>query len=219
MWPDLHGYSLLGFGYPTPFLGMFAGEAARTVALMPSQQGVWAWPADGPSAVALTEEDHLPLQDLSVDRILLVHALEASEALRNMLREVWRVMADDGRLIVVVPSRRGIWARLERTPFGHGRPFTESQVRRTLQEAMFTPDKVENALFVPPLRSHWLLKAAPAVERIGRRWLTPLAGVMIAEARKDVLAGLPLGAAERRRTIPVAASPAAARNANRQRST
>lgn len=209
MWPDVHDLSVLGFGYATPYLRLFTGEAARAVALMPAQQGVAAWPPDGPPAVGLTEESHLPLADLSIDRVLLCHALEASEALRAMLREIWRVMADDGRLIVIVPSRRGLWARMERTPFGHGRPFTESQLKRTLREAMFTPDRVENALFMPPLRSRWLLKTAPAVERIGRRWLKPLAGVMLAEARKDVLAGVPVGAVGQRRTVPIPAAAAA----------
>lgn len=216
MWPDVRGLNVLGFGYATPYLRPFNGEAARVVALMPAQQGVWAWPADAPSAVGLTEETHLPLADLSVDRVLLVHALEASEALRAMLREIWRVLVDDGRLIVVVPSRRGIWARLERTPFGHGSPFSEGQVKRTLREALFAPVRVENALFVPPLRSRWLLKTAPAFERIGRRWLKPLAGVMLAEARKDVLAGVPVSEVARRRTVPLPAGPAAARDMARR---
>ncbi len=210
MWPDVKDLDMVGFGYAAPFLRLFNGEARRAVALMPVQQGVWAWPTDGPVAVALTEEAHLPLADLSVDRMLLIHALEASEALRAMLREVWRVMADDGRLIVVTPSRRGLWARMERTPFGHGRPFTEGQLKRTLKEAMFAPERVENALFFPPLRSRWLLKAAPAVERVGRRWLKPLAGVMLAEARKDTLAAIPVGEAAGRRTVPIPVAPAAA---------
>ena len=42
------------------------------------------------------EEDALPFPDLCFDRILLVHGLEAAENARGLLREVWRVLKDDG---------------------------------------------------------------------------------------------------------------------------
>jgi hypothetical protein len=45
-----------------------------------------------------------------------------------LLREVWRVLAPNGRLLAVVPNRRGLWARIDTTPFGHGRPFSRGQV-------------------------------------------------------------------------------------------
>ena len=35
----------------------------------------------------------------SADRILLVHMLEWSEKTRALLRELWRVLAPDGRLL------------------------------------------------------------------------------------------------------------------------
>ena len=45
-----------------------------------------------------------------------------------MLREIWRVMASGGQLLAVVPNRRGLWARMDTTPFGHGRPYSRSQI-------------------------------------------------------------------------------------------
>ena len=30
-----------------------------------------------------------------------------------MMRELWRVLADGGRMIVVAPNRRGLWARFD----------------------------------------------------------------------------------------------------------
>lgn len=200
MWPDVTGMNMMGFGYATPFLGAFHGEAQRTIALMPPEQGVWPWPESGANLVALAAEDHLPLPDLSMDRVLLVHAVEQSEMLRPFLREIWRVLADGGRLIVVTPSRRGIWARLERTPFGHGRPFSQRQINRLLKDTMFAPERTENALFIPPFRSRMLLASASAWERIGYRWAPVFAGVLLTEARKQVYAAtpLPVGRAVRR---------------------
>ena len=37
-WPDLAGQRLLGFGFATPYLKAFTGEAERTLAAMPAQR-------------------------------------------------------------------------------------------------------------------------------------------------------------------------------------
>ena len=133
-WPDLSGMRLLGLGYATPFLRQYRAEAERALAFMPASQGVIHWPREGPGVVALVDETAVPLPDSSVDRVLLVHGLESSEYLRDLFREIWRVLTGDGRLIVVVPNRRGIWARVDRTPLGSGHPFSQSQLSRLLRE-------------------------------------------------------------------------------------
>ena len=194
-WPDLRGMSLLGLGYATPYLSQFRGKAERVVACMPSGQGVLHWPPEGPWAVALTEETLLPLPDYSVDRVLLVHGLEGSENLAGLLRDVWRVLTGDGRLLVVVPNRRGIWAQVERTPFGWGHPYSRSQLSRLLRDNMFTPTRASRALFVPPTRSRTLLRSAAAWERVGASWFPRFGGVLVVEAGKQLYS--PSAAVER----------------------
>jgi len=188
LWPELVGMRVLGLGYATPFLRPFAEEAERVVALMPAGQGVLPWPEDGPNAVALAEEIELPLQDYSVDRVLLVHALEHSDNARLLLKEIWRVLAGGGRLLAVVPNRRGIWARLERTPLGIGHPYTAGQLSRLLRDEHFTPESTAAAIFIPPTTSRVMLRAAPAWEKLGERWFTTFAGVVLVEATKEVYA-------------------------------
>jgi len=188
LWPDLSGLRVLGVGYATPFLRAFSDEAERVVALMPAGQGVLPWPEDGPNAVALAEEVELPLQDYSVDRVLLLHALEYSDNARLLLREIWRVLAGGGRLLAVVPNRRGIWARLERTPLGIGQPYTAGQLSRLLRDEHFTPERTSAALFMPPTTSRVMLRAAPAWEKLGERWFTTFAGVVLVEATKEIYA-------------------------------
>lgn len=190
-WSDLHGLSLLGVGFATPYLRSFGDEAGRTVALMPAAQGVIPWPPEGRSRVCLAEEAELPFPDESFDRVLLVHAVESSETLRPMLREVWRVMAGGGRLMVVAPNRRGIWAHFENNPFAHGHPFSESQLTRLLRDSLYTPLRASTALYVPPSRLRVLLRAASAWEKVGRRWGLPFPGVIVIEAAKQVYAAPP----------------------------
>jgi hypothetical protein len=186
LWPDLRGLSLLGLGYATPFLGVFRGEASRVIAAMPAGQGVVHWPVDAPGLTTLVDETALPLADCAVERALVVHALECAEQSRRMMRELWRVLADGGRMIVVAPNRRGLWARFERTPFGHGRPFSRSQLSRQLKDGMFTPFQSSTALFFPPMRARMLLSAAPAWEEIGLRWFPTFAGLVVFEATKQI---------------------------------
>src|SRR5690242_15992591 len=107
-WPSLGGMSVLGVGYPTPYLGLFREEAERCLAFMPAAQGVMKWPSARPGLAVLADEFALPLADSAVDRVLLVHSLEMSHEAGALLREVWRVLAAGGRLLAVVPNRRGL---------------------------------------------------------------------------------------------------------------
>jgi len=189
MWPDVTGMDVLGLGFTTPYIRAFQEDAARVLAAMPAAQGVLHWPADAKGLTTLIDEVDLPFADVSMDRILLVHALESSENVRPMMREVWRVLAGGGHLMVVVPNRRGLWARFERTPFGRGRPYSSSQLSMELRENMFTPIRTERALFLPPTRSRMVQSSASAIEEIGRRWFPAFSGVTIIEATKQIYAG------------------------------
>jgi SAM-dependent methyltransferase len=188
LWPDVRNLRVLGVGYATPYLRLFMGEAERVMTLMPASQGVLSWPAEGPNVVALADESELPFPDNSIDRVLVVHALEGSEQVRPLLKELWRVLAGGGRLLVVVPNRRGIWARVDRTPFGHGHPYTPGQLSRLLRDERFTPERSSTALYVPPTTSRMILRAAAAWEGVGERWFTRFAGVALLEASKQIYA-------------------------------
>ena len=190
LWPNLSGMTVLGLGYATPYLQPFQNEANAVLASMPSAQGAIHWPERELYSVALSDDRELPFPDRSIDRLLIVHGVECSENLRIMLREAWRVLADGGRMIAVVPNRRGLWSRLEqRSPFGHGHPYSAGQFHKLLIECFFTPIAIDYALYVPPIRSRLLMHFAPAIEKIGSRWAQAVSGVLIVEASKKIYAG------------------------------
>jgi len=200
-WNDVRGLRVVGIGYPTPYLGLFREEAERCLAFMPAAQGVVKWPSARPTLAALVEETELPLPDAAVDRVLIVHALEMSQDVVAVLREAWRVLAAGGRLLAVVPNRRGVWARLDTTPFGHGRPYSRSQITQLLRESWFPPTGWGEALYVPPIAPGWFLRSAVAWERTGAPLSAPFAGVHIVEATKQVYRAIP-ARRERRRLVP-----------------
>lgn len=186
LWPDLRGHVVLGLGFATPYLRPYLGEAERVLAMMPARQGVTRWPSDGLNHVALVDDTNLPLPDMSIDRVLLVHGLEVAEDRSGLMREIWRVLSGGGRLLVVVPNRRGLWARSDATPFGRGRPYSGAQLSVLLRDTLFIPERAARALFVPPLRAPFLLTAATAWEEIGVRWFEAFSGVVMIEASKQL---------------------------------
>jgi SAM-dependent methyltransferase len=221
LWPDLHGRSVLGLGYAVPFLPVL-DAAERAFAFLPERDGAANRrpPAEAAGRAALVREDDLPLPDRSVDRVLLVHAIECSPNPARLLREVWRVLADGGRLIAVVPNRRGLWCLSEGTPFGHGQPYSAGQLGRRLDGHLFERRAERGALYMPPTRSRLLLRLAVPVERVGLSLAPNLAGVVLVEAEKRIYVGTPLpvreGAAVRaRRYVAVPRSLAAAREPGR----
>lgn len=190
VWPKVTGDRLLGIGYPTPFLRPFMGEAERVLAFMPASQGVFRWPQDEASATALVTDHMLPLPDSAVDRVLLAHSLEMTDNPRELLAEIWRVLSPGGRLLVIVPNRSGLWARIENSPFGYGRPFSRGQLNRLMRETQFSPVGWVSALHTPPierlsfLTSRWM-------ENGGERFWSRLSGVFLMEATKELYQGIP----------------------------
>jgi SAM-dependent methyltransferase len=188
LWPALTNLRLLGFGYATPYLRPFRDEVERTLAVMPSAQGVLRWPDTGAGLVTIADEIELPFPDSSLDRVLIVHGLEQTEHPRDLLAEIWRVLTPTGRLLAVVPNRAGLWARAESTPFGQGLAFSPRQLSRILRETQFSPVQTATALYLPPTQRRVIMRTARWWEDAGQRFWPRFAGMLLVEAEKQVYA-------------------------------
>ncbi|HVZ06089.1 class I SAM-dependent methyltransferase [Hyphomicrobium sp.] len=192
-WKNVSGLAIAGSGFASPFLGPFRTEAKRLACLMPARQGALVWPSTGQCHTVLVGETQWPLPDNSIDRLLAVHCLEQAERAGPLLREMWRVLRPDGRILIVVPNRRGLWSRIDATPFGYGLPFSRRQLEMQLTDALFTPDEWGEALYFPPLNNRLLLRVAPTLERFGTSMSIGVSGVILVEAHKEVMAPIPAG--------------------------
>jgi SAM-dependent methyltransferase len=182
------GQVVMGLGFALPYLTQMKSADVTRIAFMLARQGVIHWPEQEGSCTALVEEDQLPLLESIVDLALVVHGLEFAEAPQDMLNEVWRVMAPQGRLLLVVPNRRGLWAASESTPFGHGQPFSRGQISALLKEAKFSALSWHGAIYAPPFVGKTLMSGAAAFDHFGKRTLPRFSGVTIVEAQKQVYA-------------------------------
>ena len=205
-WGDTAGLDILALGYATPFIAPFRARSRRVVAAMPAQQGVEVWPADGRNLATLAPEDSLPFPNALFDRVLVVHGLEESADPVGFLREVWRVLAPSGRAIITVASRNGLWANAEATPFGHGRPYSRSQLAELMREADLEPSGWTRALYVPPVG--WMSGWAEGFEQAGSRLWPRFAGLLLMEAVKQTFAVKPQGTRARVRAARPALLPA-----------
>ncbi|MCB2112062.1 MAG: methyltransferase domain-containing protein [Parvularculaceae bacterium] len=212
-WRDHARLRVAGFGHAEPYLDLFGG-AERVIAIAPGAQGVIHWPAAAKNAAALAGEWAWPLPDASIDRLLVVHGLEESDDPKRLMREIWRVLTSDGRVIIVVAHRRGLWSMIDTTPFAHGRPYLKGQLERLLARSMFRPTAWSAALYFPPLGARFLLRAANAWERAGARLWSGLSGVLMVEAAKDMAQPVARAAPGLvRADRPAVARPALPRNA------
>ena len=206
IWRPLPNERLAGLGYALPWLDALGHGAERTLSLMPAEQGARRWPKTGPSRTAIVSEADLPFADAALDRLLLVHALEHSRDPIETLHEAYRVLAANGRIVVVVPHRRGVWARLDHTPFGTGRPWSRGQLTRALEDAQFAVADFNDALLFPPFPWAWALRAAPTFDWVGRKAFSTFSGVTIAVGAKAGPAGLAVPAKTARVKAPVGAA-------------
>lgn len=207
-WSDVHGLDVLGLGYATPFLDGLPRSARRVVAAMPAAQGVEAWPAGGRNLACLVDEGALAMPNALFDRILLAHGLEESDDPLSLLREVWRVLAPSGRVIIVAASRLGVWSDAEQTPFGHGRPYTRRQLEALVREAELEPLAWSRALYLPPVG--WTARWAEGFEQIGSRLWPQFSGILLLEAVKQTFAVKPRQELARRRRPTGALKPVTA---------
>jgi SAM-dependent methyltransferase len=182
------GQTVMGLGFAHPYFETVLPADVVSFSFMMARRGVLHWPPGEAGRAALVDECELPLLESVVDHAVVVHGLELADSPLDMLHEVWRVLAPQGRLYLVVPNRRGLWSSSESSPFGHGQPFSRSQLLALLKEARFSVTWSKEALMLPPFGGASILKAASAVETVSARVLGRFAGVIVVEAMKQVYA-------------------------------
>lgn len=189
LWPDTKGMNVAGYGFSPPFMRPFLGESRSVVCLMPGQQGVMPWPAESANRSVLVEETDWPLAAGTIDRLVVIHGLETCARPDALMDEVYRVLTPGGQVLFAVASRAGLWARREATPFGHGHPYSFSQLEALLRRHRFLPERHAAALYAPPSQRRFWLRTARVWEGLGQKFEPQMmAGVILVEASKQVYA-------------------------------
>ena len=185
-WPDGRDYAIAGVGYAGPYLKPYMKDGAEVACFFPAGQGGLMWPKEGPRRAVLVDEGMFPLRDATYDQVLEIHGLEFFADVEAHLKEVWRVMRPEGRLLLIVPNRAGLWARVDTTPFGHGQPFSRGQLEDLLVKCWFRPLSTQALIHFAPFERLLRFTASPAFERVGGRVWPRFSGMLMVEAIKEV---------------------------------
>lgn len=205
--PALAKMDVMGLGYAVPVLDSLMTSGAELFALMPGGQGATLWPQmdawtsdDGSekachktaaqSRVILVDDYHLPLCDGSVDRMILLHALEYTSRPAALLRECWRVLKPGGKVMVVVPHRSRTWSAMEHTPFGHGTPYSRGQLLSLLEDQLLYATYISSALMIPPFKMPGIERGIKVSEVALRGAFEMLGGLLVIEAEKRIYGSL-----------------------------
>ena len=184
LWGACEGQRVLGIGYPSPLLPLWQAEAASCIGVVPEEIGEARLASDRGQTLCLAPEQRLPFPEGLFDRVFLLHALEEADSPRQLLREAWRVLAPEGRIVVAVTNRRSLWSLVDSEPFGHGRPWTRRQMVNFLNDSLFQVTASTTAVHLPPLDWRLITAAAKSWERAGDLVLPGLGGVVLVEAVK-----------------------------------
>jgi SAM-dependent methyltransferase len=192
-WPHESGLHIVGVGYTTDLLPLPGAPEqldSRILALMPVEQGAIYWPVNDANHSVLGDAMTPPFTTSSLHRVLMVHVFEHCAVPHDLLRVWWQLLVPGGRLMVIVPNRRGLWARFGATPFISGTPYSLPELRQLFNDAGFTLRDTRSALFAPPSSHPFWLRVFSAVEWLGAACFPRSGGALIVEAEKQIYAGL-----------------------------
>ncbi len=184
---DLSNEDILGYGFSPPIFSRLKINAARKINYV-----LQCELSDDEICLAqndwvIGQETRTPFQDGQFEKILCTNGLEESENPIRTLRELWRILSPEGSLILVVPNRRGLWARSDNSPFGQGRPFSRTQLLKLVSDSLFEVKIARRILYAPPIEHPIINKVCNHFEKIGATLWPTFGGLLFFELKKRVL--------------------------------
>jgi SAM-dependent methyltransferase len=96
--------------------------------------------------------ESLPFEDESFDLIAATDVVEHIEAEQQALRELWRVTAPGGAMLLTVPAYMWLWSK-EDVNLHHKRRYTRPRLRQATEQAGWEPRIATyfNSFLLPPI--------------------------------------------------------------------
>ena len=76
----------------------------------------------------LIDEDRVPFQDSFFAHVFLIHYLENSYNKQLSLREIWKTLAPEGKLYLIIPNKKSSWYYSSKSPFSSGNGFSKTRL-------------------------------------------------------------------------------------------
>lgn len=145
------------------------GRLGSARGVEPSPEAIELCRRRGVGGVQEGRIEELPFEDGSFDLILATDVLEHLEDDRTALRELRRVSAPNGRLLVTVPAYRWLWSQHD-TAHHHFRRYTLRALRERALQSGWQPEQWSyfNSTLLPPIAAVRLLARRRPADPNGR---------------------------------------------------
>ena len=97
--------ALIGFG--SIYLDLVNRKSQSFFLLIPMLHGLYHFRLKKNNLTASVNEYNLPIDDLSLDRLLVIHSFEYLNDHKKFLRESWRALDKNGEIFIIVPHSFG----------------------------------------------------------------------------------------------------------------
>ena len=188
LWPDFNNSKNAVIGYGFPFLGIFKSNFQRLFFLIPKKFGLLHFYVDDKNLTVSINENSLPIEDLSIDRLLVVNCFEYLYDHKKFLREAWRVLEKDGEIIIIAPNTFGFWGYFYRKKLNSLKTFSSYELNLLLSNNFFSLAHIEYCLFIPPSKSKFLIDKLKLFEFLNNSLTKYFSGVIVIKGKKNYLA-------------------------------
>ena len=138
----------------------------------------------------LIDEDRIPFQDSYFDHAFLIHYLENTYNLQLSLREIWRTLAPEGKLYLIIPNKKSSWYLSSTSPFSSGSGFSKKQINNLLNDSFFEIQSIERLVYFPNKNFLIVRKYKDLIDKIGSLFLKYFNGVYLCIVKKKIYANI-----------------------------
>lgn len=142
--------------------------------------------------------EELPFEHRSVDITLLPHTLDFAEDPHQVLREIDRVLAPEGHVVILGFNPMSLWGitRLFRKRGGRvpwcGHFFALARIKDWLRLLEYEITTGHMLYYRPPLQNESVMDRLYFMDKVGDRWLPMMAAAYLVVAKKRVFGVTPL---------------------------
>lgn len=174
---------IVGFGIP------YFTEIFKEHLLMFAHVGIYPWPDQKNNIAILSHENEWPILEQEFDEIIIIHGLEYAYNPAEVMAECYRCLKAEGKLLIITPNRRSIWAHNDKTPLGCGQPYTLTQLEKMLHRENFIVTSVKRSLYQLPFNGVYGKIISFIFEKLAKRILQKFSGLVGVLAIKQIYSG------------------------------
>ena len=182
------GEKLGGFGFGEPYLPHLPKKKVSIFNFFSQQGGIKKNILNEKLFNVLLDGEQLPIEDFFLNHIICIHYLEHSENLKKTLRELWRVLAPEGKIYIILPNKKSSWSFSSQSPFSSGFGFSKNQINQVLEDNFFEIQSIDRLVYFPSWNIRLLLSNRFFLEKIGSYFWRFFNGFYLCVATKRIYA-------------------------------